>query len=254
MTSRGARLAQPIVDVLSRWPGVDSVAVLQSGSDQYDPYYFLSLDVYCNGDIPDSDTREAELEGHSAFESSQVTRKDRFFIGETPIRIEYKETARFDDLVQAAQAGRPRFRDAGTYPFYRLAGAEVLHSRSDWIANIRTALSGLPDGFWKNLRESQMARAEHTYGDLSAATYRDDELFFVVSAGRYIRSLAGLLFAINRLFQPSYRLLTDELSNLTVLPESFAARLETFIRQDGSFTMQQRRELAKLMITSVISL
>ncbi|MEE8440910.1 MAG: DUF4037 domain-containing protein [Spirochaetia bacterium] len=254
MTTRGARLAQPIVEVLSRWPGVDCVAVLQSGSDQYDPYYFLSLDVYCNGEIPDSDTREAELEGHSAFESSQVTRKDRFFVGETPIRIEYKETARFDDLVHAAQAGEPRFRDAGTYPFYRLAGAEVLYNRSDWIANIRKALADLPDEFWKSLRESQLARAEHTYADLSAAAYRNDELFFVVSAGRYIRSLAGLLFAINRRFQPSYRLLTDELFNLTQLPESFPARLETFIRQDGSMTVQQRRELAELMITSVLSL
>jgi len=233
---------------------VDSAAILQSGSDQYDPYYFLSLDVYCNGDIPDAVTRQAALEGHSAFESSAVTRKDRFFVGETPIRIEYKETARFDDLAHAAQAGEPRFRDAGTYPFYRLTGAEVLYSKSDWISNIREALSDLPDGFWKNLRESQLARAEHTYADLSAAAYRDDELFFVVSAGRYIRSLGGLLFTINRRFQPSYRLLTDELFNLTKLPESFPARLETFIRQDGAVTMQQRRELAELMITSVLSL
>ncbi len=254
MTSRGTRLAGPIVEVLSRWPGVDSAAILQSGSDQYDPYYFLSLDVYCNGEIPDPATRQAEMEGQSAFESSQVTRKDRFFVGETPIRIEYKETARFDDLVHAAQAGEPRFRDAGTYPFYRLAVAEILHSSSDWISNIRKALSDLPDGFWENLRESQLARAEHTYADLSAATYRNDELFFIVSAGRYLRSLAGLLFAINRRFQPSYRLLTDELLNLAELPESFAARLETFIRQDGSMTMQQRRELAELMITSVLSL
>ncbi len=254
MTSRGTKLAQPIVEVLSRWPGVDSAAILQSGSDQYDPYCFLSLDVYCNGEIPDPATRQATLEGHSAFESSQVTRKDRFFVGETPIRIEYKETARFDDLVHAAQAGEPRFRDAGTYPFYRLTGAEVLYNKSDWISNIREALSDLPDGFWKNLRESQLARAEHTYADLSAAAYRNDELFFVVSAGRYIRSLAGLLFTINRRFQPSYRLLTDELFNLTVLPESFPARLETFIRQDGAVTMQQRRELAELMITSVLPL
>lgn len=254
MTSRGTRLAGPIVKVLSQWPGVDSAAILQSGSDQYDPYYFLSLDVYCNGEIPDPATRQAALEGHSAFESSQVTRKDRFFVGETPIRIEYKETARFDDLVHAAQAGEPRFRDAGTYPFYRLTGAEVLYSRSDWISNVREALSDLPDGFWEHLRESQLARAEHTYADLSAAAYRDDELFFIVSAGRYIRSLAGLLFTINRRFQPSYRLLTDELLSLTELPESFPARLETFIRQDGSMTMQQRRELAELMITSVLSL
>ena len=254
MTSHGARLAGPIVEVLSEWPGVDSTAILQSGSDQYDPYYFLSLDVYCNGEIPDACAREAAMEGHSAFESSQVTRKDRFFIGETPVRMEYKETSRFDELVGAAQAGEPRFRDAGTYPFFRLADAEVLFSRSDWISTIRLALSDLPDRFWKSLRDTQAAHAEHTFADLSAAAYRNDHLFFVVSAGRYLRSLAGLLFTINRRFRPSYRLLTDELVTLDILPASFSARLETFIRDDGSITSEQRRELAELMIKSVLSL
>ena len=254
MTPRGAKLAGPIVEVISSWPGVDSVAALQSGSDQYDPYYFLSLDVYFTGAIPTPEERRSELEGHSAFESSLVTRKDRFFVGETPVRVEYKETGRFDDLVHAAQAGTPVFRDAGTYPFYRLAEGEVMFSRTDWIAGIRGALSGLPPEFWDRLRETQQARAEHTFADLSAAAYRNDELFFVVSAGRFLRSLAGLLFTINRRFQPSYRLLTNELETLALLPTSFAARLETFIRQDGLVTMEQRRELAELMIKSVLSL
>jgi hypothetical protein len=254
MTSHGAKLAGPLTEVLSGWPGVDSVAIHQSGTDHYDPYYFLSIDVYCNGDIPDAPTREAAMQGHSAFESSQVTRKDRFFIGETPIRIEYKDTSRFDELVQAAKAGEPRLRDAGTYPFYRLADSEVLFSRTDWISTIRLALAELPKEFWEKLRETQAARAEHIFADLSTATYRDDRLFFVVSAGRYLRSLAGLLFTINRRFQPSYRLLTNELLKLDILPASFGARLETFIREDGSITSEQRRELAELMIRSVLSL
>lgn len=254
MTSRGARLMEPIVEVISSWQGVNSVALLQSGSDPYDPYYFLSIDVYCTGDIPSASDRKSQLRGHSAFESSNVTRKDRFFMGETPVRLEYKDTARFDELVQAATKGEPRFRDAGTYPFYRLSAAEVLFSRSDWIPRIREALAGLPDLFWQHLRENQQGRAEHTYGDLSAAAYRGDELFFIVSAGRFMRSLAGFLFAINRTFQPSYRLLTEELLALDQLPSSFSVRLESFIRQDSRLTMEQRRELAELMIKSVLSL
>jgi len=254
MTSRGARLVEPIVGVISGWKGIDSIAMIQSGSDPYDPYYFLSLDVYCTGDIPDAPDRQSQLRGHSAFESSKVTRKDRFFMGETPIRLEYKDTSRFDELVSAAEEGQPRFRDAGTYPFYRLAGAELLFSKSDWMKRIREALAGLPDLFWQNLRESQQSRAEHTYSDLSAAAYRKDELFFIVSAGRFMRSLAGLLFAINRTFQPSYRLLTSELLGLHVLPGTFSAQLKSFIRQDGQLSMEQHRELAELMIKSVLSL
>ena len=254
MTSRGTHLTEPIVEVLSGWPGVDSVGVIQSGADSYDPYYFVSLDVYCSGDIPDADERGDALKDHTMFESSHVTRKDRFLVGETPVRIEYKYTQRFDELVDAAEAGTSRFRDAGTYPFYRLVTAEPVFTRTDWLPTIRRRLEDLPDAFWISLRETQQARAEHTYADLSAAAVRDDELFFLVSAGRFIRSLAGLLFTINRRFQPSYRLLAEELYGLPTRPESFAARLESFIRQDGTWTMEQRQELAELMITSVLSL
>lgn len=252
--SRAQTLVKPIAGVLSGWSGVDSITLLRQGADQYDPYYFLSLDVYCSGDIPTPDERREEMQGHTAFETSNVTRKDRFFVGETPIRLEYKETARFDDLLRAAEAGRPGFRDAGTYPFHRLSAGEVLFARTEWINEMKAALEKLPDLFWQNLRETQQARAEHTYSDLSAAVYRGDELFYIVSAGRFIRSLAGLLFTINRMFQPSYRLLTERLLALPQLPSSFPARLETFIRQDGSITMEQRRELAELMIKSVFSL
>jgi hypothetical protein len=254
MASRGSTLVEPILEVLSAWPEVDSTAVIRSGSDHYDPYYFLSLDVYCTGDVPEPALRGEAFSGHTMFESSKVTRKDRFFVGDTPVRIEYKDTRRFDELVRAAKAGEPRFRDAGTYPFYRLATAEVLYTRSDWLPGIREELGDLPEEFWERLRETQAARAEHTYADLSAAAVRNDELFFTVSAGRFLRSVAGLLFTVNRRFQPSYRLLADELAALTTLPDSFAARLESFVRQDGTWSMEQRREIAELLITSVLSL
>jgi hypothetical protein len=254
MTSRAIHLTEPIVDVLSSWPGVDSIAIIHSGSDTYDPYYFVSLDVYCSGDVPEAGARQDALKDHTMFESSQLTRKDRFLVGETPVRIEYKLTRRFNELVEAARAGESRFRDAGTYPFYRLATADVVFSRTDWLADIRAKLENLPDAFWVSLRDTQRARAEHTYADLSAAAVRDDQLFFVVSAGRFLRSLAGLLFTINKRFQPSYRLLAEELYGLPILPESFAARMESFIRQDGTWTLGQRRELAELMVTSVLSL
>lgn len=254
MTTRDTQLVNPIVEVMSRWSGIDTMALLHSGSDRYDPYNFLSVDAYCSGEIPAPDVREAELRDQVAFESSPGARKDRFLIGETPIRIEYKDIRRFDAIVKTARSGLPDLRDAGTYPFYRLAAAEIVHEGTGWIRRVRDDLEKLPPVFWTRLRDNQVARAEHTYADLSAAAFRDDELFFVVSAGRFVRSIAGLLFTVNRRFQPSYRLLTDELARLEVLPGSFAARLETFVRQDGSITMEQRRELAELMITSVIAL
>lgn len=254
MTSKVAAAIQQITDILNRWDGVDSVACIESGDDRYDPYFFVSLDVYLSGEIPDVDERRSELGGIVAFESSSVTMKDRFLVDETPVRLEYKEQQRFDELVAAAELGEPRFRDSGTYAFYRLAHAEVLQRRTSWIDGLRERIGSLPDPFWQSLGDAQRARAEHTYADLAAATARADDLFFLVSSARFIRSLTAWVHAINHEFQPSDRQVLFAASNLELLPVSFSARLETFVRQDGSLTLQQRRELAELLVTSVLSL
>ena len=66
---------------------------------------------------------------------------------------------RFDELVAAAELGEPRFRDSGTYAFYRLAHAEILYGRSSWIAGVRERISSLPDSFWQSLGDAQRALA-----------------------------------------------------------------------------------------------
>ena len=35
-----------------------------------------------------------------AFESSSATSKDRFLVDDTPIRVEYKDIARIDDILK----------------------------------------------------------------------------------------------------------------------------------------------------------
>jgi len=254
VNTRSEGVVSRLADVLKKWDGVDTVAVVRSGDDPYDPYFFVSLDVYCSGPIPEAEARSGEFQPLQLFESSRVTRKDRFLVDEVPVRIEYKQTGRFDELISAAADGTPLFRDAGTYAFHRLQNAEVLFSRTDWVSRMRDALASLPDTFWSRLRRTQQAQAEHVYSDLSAAAAREDSLFFAVSAGRVVTSICALLFTVNRRFEPSSRHLAEEVARLKVVPDSFPANLDNFVRQENMLSMSQRRELAELMVRRVLSL
>lgn len=254
MTPKVTAAIRRITEILRSWGGIDSVACIESGDDSYDPYFFVSLDVYLSGAIPDVDDRKGQFHDTAVFESSTVTKKDRFLVDGLPVRLEYKEQQRFNELIAAAEMGEPRFRDSGTYAFYRLAHADVLLSRSPWIDEVRERIRSLPDSFWQSLGDVQRARAEHTYGDLAAAVARGDDLFFLVSSARFIRTIIAWVFALNHEFQPSDRLILDKISPLKELPPSFLARIENFVRQDGSLTLEQRRELAELLVTSALSL
>ncbi len=254
MTPRLEPTVTGIVDALKRWDQVDAVTVIQSGEDDLDPYFFLSFDVYTTAQIPDRALREAAFANAVAFESAPVSRKDRFLVGDMPVRMEYKEIARFDELLSAARSGVPIFRDDGTYAFYRLDQAEVRFERRSWISDTRKALALLPDSFWSGLAKTSAARLEHIYADLGAAVAREDRFFYWISAASFIRQLCSLLFVLNRRFEPSPRQLADDVRRLPRLPEAFEARLDAFLAVSGQIDPRQKRELAELLIRDVFSL
>lgn len=243
-----------VVSVLDSWDEVVAVGLTAIGEDLYDPYFTMSFDVYTGDQVRGVSDREGAFGDIGAFESSLLTRKDRFLMDELPVRLEYKRTARFDDLISGALRGECTLRDGGTYAFRRVVDAEVLLSRSGWFESVRGSLKDLPDRFWTQLRASQQATVEHLYADLSAAAMRGDDFYFVASSGGFLTQLCALLFTVNRAFEPSPRTLQSEVLRLDEIPDSFPASLESFVRQEHGLTMSQRQELAELMVTSVFSL
>jgi len=254
MRARARNSVATLKAVLEGWDEVVAVGLLAPGDDVYDPYFALSLDVYTDGPVRGPDARRTAFGDVAAFESSTLTSKDRFLMGELPVRVEYKRIDRFEALVSAAVDGECLLRDAGTYAFHRLSTAEPLVTRGDWLEALRGRLDDLPERFWTQLRGTQEATLEHLYADLSAAAVRGDTFFFVVSAGRFLAHLCLVLFTINRRFEPAPRSLHDEALTLPVLPDSFATNLENFLNEDPLLTMTQRRELAQSMVTGVLSL
>lgn len=254
MTPRIDKALSRIVGVLEQWDEVTAVALNSQGDDRYDPYFALSLDVYTRSEVRVPEAREPFFGDVGAFESSLLRHKDRFLIDDMPIRLEYKRTDRFDQIVASAAAGECRLRDSGTYAFRRMVDAQVLSSRGSWIESIRATLSRLPQGFWDQLRHSQESIVEHLYADLGAAAMRDDPVFFVMSAGRFLTRICALLFTVNRRFEPAPRALNEEVLMLENIPGSFPANLENFVMSGEHFTLSQRAELAHLMVSSVLSL
>jgi hypothetical protein len=220
----------------------------------YDPYYFLSLDVYISGLLPETEERGKSLSFGMAFESSQPKGKDRFIVDDMPVRIEYKTVERISDLVDGKEGFLSTMRGAGTYVFYRLVYCDVLYDRSGWIARIREKLKGMPQPFWGVLRTFFQSRMEHCLSDLGAAAIRSDELFFVISLGNFLQSVCSVLFAVNCRFEPSFRLFSEQVRALPVLPEAFTGRFDTLLRVDSDFSPARKYEIAEQLAKSVLSL
>lgn len=254
MTPKIQEAVNKLTRVFKGWTEVVAVAVNRYGDDRFDPYFSLSFDVYTSKEVRDLTTRELSFGDVGAFESALLTHKDRFIMDDLPVRIEYKQTGRFDELVSAAMAGECRLRDTGTYAFRRVMDAEQVFSRGSWLETLRASLSDLPERFWGELRGAQQASAEHLYADLSAAAMREDAFYYQISSGRFLLTLCSLLFAINRAFEPSPRALREEVVELERIPDSLPANLENFVAVPSSYTLEQRAELAELMITAVLSL
>lgn len=253
MKRKVERISTDLAGRISEWDVVDTVALAEV-VDEYlhDPYFFLSLDVYYRGVLPDVDTRMGVFSDAGAFESSSVTSKDRFLIESIPIRIEYKDMSRIDDILKRTNENMWVFRQSGTYMFYRLQTAGVLIAQSDWLDRVRDSLAELPDEFWERLVNAGRATMEHYLGDLMASVLRDDSLFYLLSSAGFMRSLLSLLFVLNRRFEPSGRALYQKALELPALPENFTGRCASFLRDDPEFPPTRKQEIAELLAKSVI--
>jgi hypothetical protein len=252
-------LVDRFVQALSLWPGVECVSLNEAAlPDTLDPYFALILDVFCSGDIPGPEER-CGLYGEDVvvFETANQGNKDRFLIGDVPVRIEYKSTSKIDELIDIADINRDQLwliKDSGTYGYYRLSHGEVLFARTDWIKKIRERLLDLDISFWQAMRDANQSKMEHYLSDLGAALIQEDNFHYLISSSGFIKSACLTLFCINRRFEPSHRAYNRQIHNLGILPESFLTQFESFLDNEGEFTMERKYSLAQLMARGIIAL
>jgi hypothetical protein len=240
-----------IVNVVREWDAADTLTLIKLSDDFYDPYFFISLDLYFRGEIPDVQQRSQMFDFTGGFESSGFNRKDRFLLDEIPFRIEYKDIDRFDTIIR--QSASEPLRDSGTYMFHRLRSSEVMFAKSEWIEGARRDLAQLSGDFWASARSSAQVSMEHYLGDLAAAVIREDELFFILSLAGFVKSALRTVFAVNRRFEPSPRQYRQIALQLEILPDSFQGLLESLLRQEDR-SMNRKREIAELLAKRIIQL
>ncbi|MDR1252577.1 MAG: DUF4037 domain-containing protein [Treponema sp.] len=245
--------------ILSKWPAVECITLNEAAlPDTLDPYFALILDVFCSGSIPGAEER-CRFYGDdvAAFEGSGQDEKDRFLIGDIPVRLEYKFTGKIEELVSIADTKQEflwLIKDSGTYGFYRLVQGEIIFSRSNWINEIRGRLENPGDQFWAETRSAVQSKMEHFLLDLGAACFQGDEFHYLIASAGFIKMACLTLFCINRRFEPSHRAYYKQVRELPILPGSFPAEFENFLDTHPDMTMERRFTLAKLIAKGIIVL
>jgi len=253
------KLVERFTEILSSWKGVECITLNEAAmSDTLDPYFALILDVFYNASIPKAEDRcRFYGEDVAAFESAGINEKDRFLIGDVPVRLEFKKTKKIDELVNIVCSKHDSLwliKDSGTYGFYRLANCEIVFSRSKWIHDIRKKLGNIGDQFWAEMRNSVQLKMEHFLSDLGAACIQNDKFHYLIASAGFIKNACLTLFCINKRFEPSHRAYFTQVCDLPILPESFCAEFQTFLDNNASSDLDSRFYLAKLIAQKIIAL
>lgn len=249
------RTLSMLEEKLSSWDCVDTLCFLNNDrSDVYDPYFYISLDVYYEGELPPPDKRLAELDFAGAFETSPGRNKDRFLVKDIPVRLEYKNKKTIEAILSSEPDALGSYDERISYMCYRLKYGEVLYKKSDWLDLIRKKLDKLPDSFWYALADEARAKMEHYLSDLCAASELEDEYYFLISSAGFIRSACSALFAINRTFEPWGREMRKHVFSLKELPYSFKGYFDQFVRYRHDMPMSVRREIAEHLAQHIVKM
>jgi hypothetical protein len=249
------RIAGSLAGMLSLAEGVQAVLLGEAADiEVFDPYFTIDLDVYTTGAPPGLDARRTILPGIKAFETSPVSAVDRFLVEELPASVHYVRSADVDRMLLRITEQSWVFHEPGTNALYRIEHGEVLFSRDGWLEEARSVLAHVPHQFWWQARLRAFSLAERALSDLGAAAHRSDDLFFLVSAARLVRCVASFLFAANRQFEPSDRMLAERIAALPNLPDGLTGQLDSFLRPIGEVTKDARREIAEHIVRSLMPL
>jgi hypothetical protein len=258
MKPKVRELADRLVSVISSWDSVEAICLNEAATtDTLDPYFALILDVYVRGPVPSSTVRASSYPEHSVLETSPTGTKDRFMVGELPVRIEFKSVDRIEELTSIAlRAGSDlwKIRDSGTYVFYRLVHCKPLFQRSEWLTTLTGRLSGLGEAFWVQMRSFYRSTMDHYLADLGASIVREDPFHYMISASNFIKYVCAALFMENGQFEPSHRGFLTQVNTLKTLPDDFSGRFESFLRPDSELPPARKYEIAKLIARSIVSL
>lgn len=255
MEQKVEALTNFLKDTISGWSNVECITTdPRSEIFAYDPYFALVIDVYCRGKVPPASRRRDAFGDPGAFETAAGRTKDRFFLQEMPIRIEYKDIRNMNKLIARPTHHLKLLKNSGTYPFFRLAQNKVVFDASGWISKTRENLENFPDVAWEALRDSFSVQMEHYLSDMGAASFSGDKFFLLLSEAGFLRYAAASVFMVNKRFEPSHRDIEEHLRGLEKMPEGFWPLWDALLQKERDIPAEKRFEMARILAGSVLSL
>jgi hypothetical protein len=250
-------ISQQLAGVLTAWPEVEAVVLGETAeSGVLDPYFAIALDVYHRGELPAGTERRVRFGSPAVFETvpEQPSLQDRFLLSELPVRVRYQEAGRFEELLERIESRQWVFHDSSPGLFHRLAQGQALYVRSPWLEECRRRMLSLPDHYWGVVLEGSQRAFSYALTDLKASALRDDGLFFIIALARFVRALVSFLFALNRRFEPGLRQLSGQLARLERIPDGFAGRFESLLREEPELDRERKCEIADLLARSALAM
>ncbi|MBN1699650.1 MAG: DUF4037 domain-containing protein [Spirochaetales bacterium] len=239
--------------ILERLENVETILLGEAAEiEVYDPNFIIDMDVFYQGELPPAAGR-AELFGNPpVFETSPVNPVDRFLDRDLPVIIYYKELTRVDHIFRRIEEQKWIFRKETTNMLYRLKHGQVLFGRKGWIDEIRKHFDTMPLSFWKNIIDSCMFLIEHYLREINVSIFTENYLLYQNALSCFIESVCSCVFALNRQFEPSPRVLYERLCSLDILPEEFLNRFEILFNPKKGFSPERKGEVATLIAKSLI--
>lgn len=255
MNQKIEQLTDFLKNTISEWQNVECMTVVpRTETFADDPYFALVIDVYHRGKIPSARARKDAFGDPGAFESAAGRSKDRFFLEQIPIRIEYKNIHTINKLVTYPMKYINILKNSGTYPFYRLQNNTVIYASTPWIGGAQQQLASFPSRAWIALKDSFSAKMEHYLSDMGVALFSDDRYFLLVSEAGFMRYTAASVFMANRRFEPSHRYIDEHLHELERVPAGFFDAWNLLLERNSQTTPQKRFETARFLAHTVYSL
>ena len=218
------------------------------------PLFCLKLDLFFRSAIPAFPDRLKSLPGLQFVETSLSREKDRFFLHQMPIHLDYKLVSRVDAELTELDVPDSPLRQETTYGLFRLYHGIPVHAKTPWIRGVKAKLETLPDEFWTFQKTNLASRLEHLISDMAAAHFNRDGLFFQIAQARFLETLAELLFALNRQFLGPPEELKFQIEGLEVLPAGFTGYFDTLLREDSGIDRERRVSLARHLAEGVMGI
>lgn len=242
-----AALGGPDVECIQRIP-------YQGGGLPDSPLFCLKLDVFHRSTIPGYPQRLARVLGAQWLETSVSRSKDRFFLEDVPVHVDFKLVSRVDAELTGLHGGATGLQEETTYGLFRLYHGIPVLTASPWIRSVKAQLEHLPGAFWDFQKKNLADRLEHLLSDLAAAHFNQDGLFFQITLARFLTTLAELLLAHNHRFLGPPEELGFQLEGLEDLPAGFTGYFDGLLRDDASFDRERRLGLARNLAKGALAL